>query len=311
MMSGMRSFRDADAAAAARASAQDAALSHSQARAAGLSDDQIHHRCRTGVWRRPVAGVYVIAGSPDTPQQRARIAYLTSAPSDGVLSHVTAAAAEGLCPYSLLPHVTVPPGASPRCRAARVHRGTVPERDRTWREGLRITSVSRTLVDLAGVLDRPSLEEIVDVALCRRLASQESTLDAAARAGRRRHGAALLRDVLAVWSPKIEPGSVAEVRLLRLLAELGLLGLVSQYEVRDETGAFVARLDLADPTDRRGLEYDGVEAHNPRRWARDEPRYARLRALGWRVDPVTKLDLMPGEERLREIVADWQLRTAG
>jgi hypothetical protein len=310
MISSMRSFRDADAAAAACASAQDAALSHAQARAAGLSDDQIHHRCRTGAWRRPVAGVYVIAGSPDTPQQRARIAYLACAPADGVLSHVTAAAAEGLCSYSLLPHVTVPPGSSPRCRGARVHRGTVPERDRAWRDGLRITSPSRTLVDLAAVLDRPSLEEIVDVAFCRRVASRESTLAAAARAGRRRHGVALLRDVVAVWSPTIEPGSVAEVRLLRLLADLGLTGLVSQYEVRDETGAFVARLDLADPEHRQAFEYDGVKAHNPRRWDRDEPRYGRLRALGWRVEPVTKLDLLPGEPRLREIAVAWSLPTA-
>ena len=304
----MSRFSDPDRTASARAMVQEGVLSHRQAREAGLSDDQIAHRCRTGAWRRVVVGVYVIAGSPDTPRQRARVAYLAAAGADGVLSHITAAAVHGLCAYSVLPHVTVPRTASTRCRGAKVHRGTVPAVDRAWRDGLRSTSVGRTLVDLAGVLDRPGLEELVDVALCRKLASSPSILAALTRAGARRTGARLLRDVLAVWSPQIEPGSVAEVRLLRLLGELGVTGLVSQHVVVDEAGEFVARLDLAAPEHRRGFEYDGVEAHTPRRWSRDEPRSARLRALGWGVDTVTKLDLLPGEPRLRDIVASWSWR---
>jgi hypothetical protein len=311
MIVGMIRLSDPDASAAARARCQEGVLSHAQAIAVGLSDDQIGRRCAARLWLRPVTGVYVVAGSPDTAAQRAWVAYLACASSGGILSHVTAAAVLGLCPHSVLPHVTVAPGASARCRAAKVHRATVPEVDRMWRDGLRLTSASRTLVDLAAVLDRSSLEEIVDAALCRRLATHESVRGAAARAGRRRRGAALLAGVLAAWSPQIEPGSVAEVRLMRLLGELGISGLVSQHDVVDDAGAFVARLDLADPARRRGFEYDGVEAHNPRRWTRDEPRYARLRALGWRVDPVTKLDLLPGEPRLRQLVADWHVRTAG
>lgn len=304
----MSRFSDPDGAAADRARAQDGVLAHHQARAAGLSDDQIAHRCRTGSWTRPTVGVYVVAGSPDTPRQRARIAYLACAGADGLLSHVTAAAVRGLCGYSPLPHVTVPATASTRCRVAKVHRGSVPGTDRAWCDGLRLTSVSRTLVDLAVILDRAAFEDVVDAALCRKLASSQSTAAALERAGRRRRGTALLRDVLDAWSPRIEPGSVAEMRLLRLLAGLGVTRLVSQHRVFDESGAFVARLDLADPQRRHGFEYDGVETHNPRRWARDELRYARLQALGWRVDTVTKLDLLPGEPRLRDIVAAWNPR---
>ena len=303
----MSRFSDPDRVAAQRASAQDGVLSHEQARAAGLSDDQIKHRCRTGAWHRVVVGVYVIAGSPDTPRRRARVAYLACAHADGVVSHLTAAAVHGLGPYSLLPHVVVPRSASVRCRAAKVHRGSVPIVDRAWRDGLRVTSVSRTLVDLAGVLDRPSFEEFVDAALCRKLASADSALAALGRAGPRRCGARLLGDVLEVWTPRIEPGSVAEVRLLRQLAELGITGLVPQHDVVDEAGEFVARLDLAAPDKRRGFEYDGVETHSPRAWGRDEPRYARLRAMGWHIDPVSKLDLLPGEPRLRDIAAGWLL----
>jgi hypothetical protein len=105
-----------------------------------------------------------------------------------------------------------------------------------------------------------------------------------------------------VWSPHVTPGSPAEVRALRLLAELGVEGLVAQYEVLDEHGTFVARLDLAAPDRRLGFEYDGVRFHGPRTWGRDEARYVRLRALGWTVESLDKLDLLRGEPRLRRLV---------
>ena len=94
----------------------------------------------------------------------------------------------------------------------------------------------------------------------------------------------------------------AEVRALRLLTELGVEGLVAQFEVVDHDGSFVARLDLAAPSRRLGFEYDGVRFHGPRRWSHDEARYARLRALGWTVESLDKLDLVPGEPRLRQLV---------
>lgn len=165
-----------------------------------------------------------------------------------------------------------------------------------------LTSVSRTLADCASVLDRPSFERLVDAAFCRRLATAASTMAAGTRAGPRRRGMALLRDVTDIWVPTIEPGSPAEVRLLRLLAEEGLDDVVSQHEVYDDDGLFVARLDVASPRRKAGFEYDGLEYHGPRAWQRDERRYALLRQLGWRVESVTKTDLLPGERRLRRIV---------
>jgi hypothetical protein len=124
--------------------------------------------------------------------------------------------------------------------------------------------------------------------------------------GTGRHGTRLARELAEVWSPQVTPGSPAELRALRLLTELGVEGLVAQHEVFDDVGSFVARLDLAAPTRRLGFEYDGVRYHGPRRWAHDEARYARLRALGWTVASLDKLDLLPGEPRLRRLVEGWQ-----
>jgi hypothetical protein len=186
-----------------------------------------------------------------------------------------------------------------------VHRGTVPPRDTTKRDGILVTTVSRTLVDCATVLDRTSLESLVDAAFCRKLATPASTISAAERAGTRRRGKALLRDTVEVWAEPIQPDSPAEVRLLRRLGELGLRNLVTQHEVRDDEGLLIARLDIAVPDLLRAFEYDGVEFHNPRRWKREEGRAEGLRRLGWRIEPVTKIDLLPGESRLGEIVRRW------
>ncbi|MBA2280056.1 MAG: hypothetical protein H0W25_02335 [Acidimicrobiia bacterium] len=299
-----------DQRALATAGRQHAALAHHQAVAAGLSHDQIEWRAEIGRWRRPVRGVYTIAGSPDSALQRLWVAYLACERAGGVVSHVSAAALEDLTPFSTLPHISVPAAASARSRAARVHRSTVPAQDWRWRDGMRVTTVSRTLVDVAGLLDRPSLEEVVDAAFCRQLASSASVEAAAERSGARIRGSQLRRSVTAVWSSRIEPGSVAEVRLLRQLQAEGASGVVTQHEVRNERGLFVARLDVAVPDLHVGLEYDGTLAHSPRSWDRDESRYAELRRVGWQVAPVSKLDLVPGEPRLRDLVRSWQLRRA-
>lgn len=289
---------------------QHGAIGFDQALAAGLSTDQIEHRFRTGRWCRPVRGVYVLAGAPDSSQQRATIALVATAAAGGVLSHLTAAAVHGLVRFPVLPHVTVPPGASHGCRGAKVHRGTVAPIDRMHRQGFAVTTPSRTIVDCAAIVDRPTLVEIVDVAFCRRVATHESVHAALGRAGARRRGAHQAREVTEVWSPAIEPASVAEVRALRLLDELGAVGVVTQHEVRAADGSFIGRLDIACPAIRAGLEYDSVDWHNPRHWGRDEPRYQALRAAGWAVDGITKLDLLPGERRLRDIVEGWQRRLA-
>lgn len=299
-----------DQRAARLASRQFGALSHHQAIACGLTDSAIATRIRKGQWRRVVVGVYVVAGSPDTWQQRAMVAQLAHAAVGGVLSHLTAAGARAYLRPSFLPHVSVPPTASHKARAAKVHRSAVPLVDRSRVDGLLVTSASRTICDLSTMLDRPTLAEVIDVAFCRGEATRDSVLAADARRGERVRGRKLLHEELEVWTPEITPDSPAEMRALRMLVDLGVPELVTQYEVFDEDGAFVARLDLAAPRLKAAVEYDGVQAHNPRAWARDEPRYQRLRALGWDVDGITKFDLLPGRPRLPELVERWRRHAA-
>lgn len=294
--------------ATAVASRQFGAIAHAQAVAAGLTGHQIRGLVARGTWLRRSRGLFTVAGSPTTPHQATMVAHLAAAPADGVVSHLSAAALHGLTTLPGRAHVTVPPGTSAASVLAHVHRSRVPLIDRAHRGPFTTTSVSRTLVDCAAIVDRQSLIDLVDEAFCRRLASHTSISAAADRIGPGRRGIRLAREVAEVWSPLVTPGSPAELRAMRLLTELGLEGLVAQYEVFDG-GGFVARLDLAAPSRRLGFEYDGARFHGPRQWARDESRYARLRARGWTVESLDKLDLLPGVPRLRELVQRRQLRS--
>ena len=145
---------------------------------------------------------------------------------------------------------------------------------------------------------------VLDPALCRRL-TNPAAIQRAARAvspSGSRSGLAVLREVLAVWTDGIQPGSPAEMRLLRRIQRWGFPLPDKQVEVHDASGSFVARLDLAWPSRRAGLEYDGRDHHGPRQWEADEVRQARIEALGWRVERVEKVDLVEGAERLKDVL---------
>ena len=68
------------------------------------------------------------------------------------------------------------------------------------------------------------------------------------------------------------------------------------------TASLVGRLDVAIPSRKLGWEYDSDRWHNPRTWAHGERRHERLVALGWRIDHVTKIDLLPSSTRLRDSI---------
>ncbi|MFD6092535.1 hypothetical protein ACFWGN_10480 [Oerskovia sp. NPDC060338] len=77
--------------------------------------------------------------------------------------------------------------------------------------------------------------------------------------------------------------SVRESMLRVLLALEGFPRLVAQHDLHDLAGSFVARLDLANPELRVGIEYDGAYHLDPDQAARDGVRRERVRANGWQL----------------------------
>ena len=89
------------------------------------------------------------------------------------------------------------------------------------------------------------------------------------------------------------------------LDEWGYPGWESQVEVDAAEGELIGRVDIGWRDERVGLEYLGRDFHGPRRLERDERRLDGLRAVGWRIGEVDKVDLLPGNRRVPDLLEMW------
>jgi very-short-patch-repair endonuclease len=285
------------------ASQQQAAISRRQALQAGLTPRQIDNLRRQGRWHRAARNVYVIAGSADTWERKAAVAWLAGPPGT-VISHLTAAALHGFARAPAVPHVTVPYGRSGRIPNAVVHTARQPagQVDQRWIGGLRCTGVARTISDCAATLTAVALADMVDEAVCQRLTRPAAILTASRRAGQGpgRKGDRLLVEALAIWTPGPVAESAAEMRLNRRIQQLGYPPLERQVKIRNAAGKVVARGDTGISAYKILFEYDGKKAHNPRYWAKDDQRDAAVEAAGGRVLRYNRHDLLPSSTRLRD-----------
>ncbi|QXC60769.1 type IV toxin-antitoxin system AbiEi family antitoxin domain-containing protein [Aquihabitans sp. G128] len=284
------------------ASRQKGLVTRVQAIGLGLSRERIENRLRAGRWVRMGRGVYRLAGSPETWEQRA-LAGCFAGPAGACASHLTAAALAGLgVSPPPVPHLTVERDRSARSPLAVVHRALLSPEDRVILRGVPATSVPRTLVDCASLLGPNRLQRLVDEAVHRRLAlpHQVDRVWDAVRTAPGRPGEGRLRAALEPWQGPILPGSPPEARLRRQLVQWGFPEPDLQIRVRDETGTVIGRIDVGWCGRLVGIEYDSDAFHGPSRWASDEARHHAIEQLGWRLLRADKVDLRPGHPRLRD-----------
>lgn len=290
---------------AALAADQHGLITFDQALAAGLGRQQIKRRVATGRWNRLERGIYLLAGVPTTPPQRALAACL-AAPDGAVTSHLTAAALAGLSvAHPPTPHLTVGRGRSTRLPGAVVHRARLTVTDITTLEGVPATTVGRTLIDCAALFGPNRLQRVVDEALHRNLVrpDQIAGLWDHARLRPGRAGEVRLREAIEPWSGPIKPGSPPETRLRRQLMDWGYPEPELQILIRADDGTVIARADLGWSPRKIGVEYDSSEWHGPSRWISDSQRQERIEAVGWTLLRADKADLRPGERSLRDALA--------
>jgi hypothetical protein len=202
-----------------------------------------------------------------------------------------------------IPQVTVPRGSSGRFGGAVVHYATVAAVDQSLVEGVEATSVPRTLVDCAVVLNQRALNDLVDAALGRHLCTYGDIVAAWKRAGRVR-GGNRLEEALAPYREGAEPGSVAAAHVLRRICEWGFPMPLCEYDVRNDRGEWLATVDFIWPAWAFVLEYDGGEAHGPRRRRLDARRQAALEAIGLRVERTNRFDARPSSTRLFDLLCE-------
>ena len=263
--------------------------------AEGLSRDQICDLVEDRVIERIIRGLYRLAGSRTRMQDIA--ACLLRHPR-AVASHVSALFVHDVdIDPPRRPHFTLPPGSGAATRLGVAHRSPLLPADRTIRRGLRVTTLARAIVDSAEVLSENRLAEVVNQAVSRKLVRIPVIIEAAGRveSAPGRAGLGRLRAVLASWTDAIEPDSVAEAATIRRIRSFGLPAPVTQHEVFDDEGTFVARLDLAWPDELVGREYVSAQWHRPDRLEDDERRLQKLEALGWSMDNLYRYHLHAAE----------------
>lgn len=287
-----------DQALAVLAAGQHGVVARSQLRAAGLGQSAIDHRVRSGRLHVVHAGVYAV-GQPRLPARGDWMAAVLACGRGAVLSHSTAAALWGIRASSAARvDVTVARRGAHHRRGIRVHavRDLDPE-DRAQREQIPITSVARTLLDLAEVLQPQTLSRAFEEAERLELLDLRA-IERLWVSNRGRHGLRRLRLLLDDARPaNTAVRSELERLFLDLCHEAGLpMPTVNVVVEGFEVDAFWPDAGLV-------VELDGHQFHRSRSaFERDRARDAALLLAGYRVLRITHRRLKTEPEALERTV---------
>jgi very-short-patch-repair endonuclease len=269
---------------------QHGVVGRAQLKALGWGDDAVDWQVKRRRLHRVHHGIYVV-GYPALTRNGQFMAAVLACGDKAALSHFSAAVLWGLLSTEGKIHVSTPTGR--RRPGLMVHRAALEEGELTKRAGIPVTKPARTLVDLADVAPRRTLERAFDEAEFLRL----DCTGLAPRHGRR--GSGVLASVLAVHK-------AGSTRTRSELEEM-FLALCDRYQLpRPEVNVHVEgyECDFVWAEQRLIVETDGAAAHSgERRRARDLERDAELVAAGWRVIRVTYERLAREPQRVAEQIA--------
>jgi predicted transcriptional regulator of viral defense system len=159
----MRGLRAIEIEVQELAARQHGVVARRQLTALGLGEDAIDHRLASGRLVRLHRGVYALGHAELRREGRALAVVLTAGPG-AVLSHRSAAAHWGLRPWGgSFVELTAPGRAGIRRRPGRfVHRSaSLSPAEATIERGVPVTTVPRTLLDLAAVVPAHHLRRAV------------------------------------------------------------------------------------------------------------------------------------------------------
>lgn len=229
---------------------------------------------------------------PRAMHLRLLAATLGQSSPDAVVSHVSAAALHGLPIWTEhlgRVHLTRDRAGQGKVRRyVQIHGARLAPSDIVDVEGFRVTSVARTVVDLACTLSMLQAVSVGDAALRAGL-RREALTEVLAQAGRR-HGVADARRCIAFLDPRAESPGESMSRVV--LFQQGMPAPEPQFEVFD-AGHFVARSDFGWEKFRTLGEFDGKVKYGqlllkPGQSPEDalfeeKQREDALRDLGWQV----------------------------
>jgi very-short-patch-repair endonuclease/predicted transcriptional regulator of viral defense system len=270
-----------EAATARLAERQHGVVDVCQLTALGLGRAAVARRAAEGRLHRVHRGVYAVGHGRLTREGRWMAAVLAYGPK-AVLSHRSAGALWGLRSDGRAKTDVSLPSRSARSRPGiDVHRsGTLTLADCTTQDGIPCTTLARTLLDLAEVVDHRGLERAIEQAEVLRLFDLRAVEDVLERANGR-HGAAALRAVLAGLEEPALTDTELEERFLMLCRAASLPSPeVNEWLDIDDLPAVKA--DFLWRRQRLVIETDGWESHGTRQaFERDRRRDERLKLAGY------------------------------
>jgi hypothetical protein len=303
-----RDTQSRDAEIARLADRQHGVVSLVQLIAFGLSASAVRSRVGAGRLHPVHRSVYAV-GRRRLTARGIWMAAVLACGEGARLSHRSAAALQGLRPDNRpVSDVTVPRGSARSRPGIHVHRSaTLTDADATTCDGIPCTSVARTLLDLAEVVDRRGLERAIEQAEIQRVFDLRAVEDVLARAhgrqGGRRRGAALLRAVLADLGEPTLTASELEERFLAICRDAGLpTPEVNAWLDIDDEPAIKA--DFLWRRERLVVETDGFGSHGTRQaFERDRRRDQRLRLAGYAPVRFTRRQIVREPERVGRTTA--------
>ena len=264
---------------------QHGVFSAAQAAASGLSREALRKRVSRGSLHLDCPGVFAIPGVPRTWRRGLMGACLWAGPGTAA-SFRSAARLWGLPRFDedLIEISTVSrlrPHGLP-FRVHRVNRFLLEELELV--DGIPVTSVRRTLLDLCGERRERRAERGLDHALFNNLVTLGQLwllYDEEWTRGRR--GIAILRSHLMQRTQEKGPSDGDCARLFwGIVGRCGLPQPEVQYPVRLPSGITI-HVDFAYPGSKVAIETDGYAFHNDRRaFENDRERDAQLSSIGWR-----------------------------
>ncbi|MFL5896794.1 MAG: DUF559 domain-containing protein [Thermoleophilaceae bacterium] len=250
------------------------------------------------------AGVYAV-GHPVVTREGRWMAAVLAGGEGAVLSHFSAAALWGIRP-SARTYFDITTRASRRTRRGiRAHRSSLPFDEITSRDGIPVTTVARTLLDLGAVLDVGRLTDATNEAEILRLFDLRA-IECLFERYPRRSGTGALRAAIA--SVADEGVVVTRKELERRFRALVLASELPrpQYNATIELNGTTYVPDVLWRDHKLIVELDGRATHLTRRaFEADRKRDRRFVAAGYRVVRVTWRQL---EDEPNAIVGD--VRTA-
>lgn len=286
-MGGQQQMHAVDRGIAELAGRQHGVVALRQLREMGVSRREVERRLAAGRLHRLHPGVYAV-GHKALSVQGHRMAAVLACGCGAVLSHASAAALWGIRHFAgALIHVTT----NKKWRSSdsiRRHFSSLPEDERAFAEGIPVTTVPRTIFDLAAGCTTDQVQALIRESEYQRLYDRLSLADLLERYPRRR-GAPRVREALAQIEdvPSGRPKSPLEERFLPFLRRYELpRPRLNDWIVLDENRRY--QVDCHWPGTGQIVELDSWEGHGTRSaFRRDRTRDRHLRVAGYSVTRVS------------------------